>query len=143
MFPGMVGHEVYSWYIKCGGIWTAAAIVILAAGGKTITLIGTFFLSSWGAANFKADLKGQPLSKTENLTYLNTYAAILLVGVAILTVRTYCATRHGVKAGGVFHHSMLKHVLGAPIGKINVIILINPSYPHEFNNRIFRHDASG
>ena len=112
--------SVYWWYFKCGGLWRCFVIVLLAGIGRAIAMLSTFYLSSWGAANVKdreSHEQQHHSQQDRNMSYLNTYAGICLVGVAFLTLRTYTATVHGVTAGGVFHGTMLRRVLAAPMGK--------------------------
>lgn len=98
-----------------GGAWIFAVVIILVAIAKSFELAATFYLAAWGADNQAAKNNGSSLSADENVYRLGIYAMLLMLYVFFSTMKVFFASRHGVRAGAVFHKFLLSRVLAAPI----------------------------
>jgi ATP-binding cassette subfamily C (CFTR/MRP) protein 1 len=117
---GDVSSAIYTWYIRAGGIGWFASMLLFYLASQVVQVISSFYLAYWGAETVKADLAGEPMSSNENLSYLNTFAWISMIGVGTITLRSVLLAQHRLGTSTALHEQMLTTILNAPVAFFDV-----------------------
>lgn len=109
---GRVGWDVYHFYVKGGGEWLFLVICAGIAGALICGILANFVIIAWGEAQEDAEESeddgstSNGLSSGENMSYLNEYATMLLLGVVVFTVVAILKLV-SVQIGAYYYHTKL------------------------------------
>jgi hypothetical protein len=84
---GDVTWEIYSYYIRAGGIFLFALVLFALLCTQAAGIVAQFYLAFWGDQTAQAATTGG-LSTSQNLDYLNTYAWLSMIPVAFILIRS-------------------------------------------------------
>lgn len=114
---GDVPWQTYRKYLQAGGSMLFVGVVFIMLLGQALQLGANFWLSYWGQQSIKAD---PSLSTSQNLNYLNIFAALSCAGLATYVVRSFLLAGHRIGTSVLFHHHLLNRVLHAPLAFFDV-----------------------
>lgn len=113
---GDVSYDMYAWYFALGGYGWVLMAVFIALAGAGCQAYSSFYLADWGKDTVKSYMtNGVPLSKNENLHYVNIYCAISMMGIVSVIFRTGFMVEFGVRASQKMHRGMLDSVMNSPV----------------------------
>lgn len=117
---GSVAYSTYTFYIKAGGFVFFWLSIFFSAISQSFTLLGAFWLSHWGDVASYASQTNRPLSGDSNITYLNTYALLIMVGIAFLIARSLSLVQLRLGCSLKLHDELLQRILAAPVSFFDV-----------------------
>ena len=117
---GIVRPEAYWYYARAGGLLWVALSAFFAIASQVFTLLAAFWLSHWGQVSSDAATRNNTLSAKENLLYLETYAALTMIGVGLLTLRSVSLVELRLNGSLTLHHKLLSAIMVAPIAFFDV-----------------------
>ena len=112
---GDVTSAVYSYYIKAGGLGYFFSFVAFILIGQAFSVLGSYWLQYWGTTSVKHDKQSNPLSSTENLFYLQIFAALACASLLAYVLRSLLLANHRLGTSVTFHQRLLESTLYAPI----------------------------
>lgn len=117
---GVVDVGVYKWFFKLGSYPLFILLLVIAVAATGATSYSSFYLSDWGKQTFIRSYLGNPMSKSENIEFLNEYALLIMMGLVGVFLRSFFMVTHGIIASRKMHHSLLENVLKSPISFFDV-----------------------
>ena len=117
---GDVSSSIYTWYIRAGGIGWFSSMLLFYLASQVVAVISSFYLAYWGSETVKAEQLGDPLSSSQNLSYLQTFAWISMIGVGTITLRSVLLAQHRLGTSTALHEQMLTTILNAPVAFFDV-----------------------
>jgi len=117
---GVVSISVYNWFIKLGSYKLFIFLLIIATAATGTSSYSSFYLSDWGKETFIRSYFGNPLSKSENIFFLNRYAVLIMMGLIGVFLRSFFMVTHGIIASKKMHQVLLENVLKSPISFFDV-----------------------
>ena len=126
---GSVPYSAYSYYIRAGGLEFFFIAMVFAFGSQGFSLLATFWLSHWGqvSADAAIHVPPKPLSGSENILYLDTYALLTMAGVVLVVARSVALVQLRLGSSLKLHNQLLRSTLKAPVaffGKGTVSLLV-------------------
>lgn len=124
---GMVGVDVYDYYIRVGGPLTFAIVVTLSCGAVASQSYGGFYLSDWGRETTIRMIKAEycaanpsvcsskAFTSEQNIGYLQFYALYTIIYLICSTFRTGSMVYIGLNASKYLHQNLVRRILAAPI----------------------------
>jgi len=123
---GIVGIDVYLYYIRVGGPIIFTIVAILACGAVASQSYAAFYLSDWGKLTTIRMLEAEYCSKTgfcsikaltstQNIGYLGFYALYTMIYLMASTFRTAAMVYIGLNSSTYLHRNLLRRILAAPI----------------------------
>jgi len=117
---GVVSIGVYQWFIKLGSYNLFIFLLLTATVATGTSSYSSFYLSDWGKETFKRSYFGNPLTKSENIFFLNRYAVLIMMGLVGVFLRSFFMVTHGIIASRLMHRVLLENVLKSPISFFDV-----------------------
>jgi hypothetical protein len=84
---GAVSSSVVLFYLRAGGMHLFQAALLMMCFTKAIEISSSFYLAYWCGQSVRADSAGQPFNVSQNIHYLNIYAALSMSNVAGILMR--------------------------------------------------------
>ena len=108
--------SVRSWvvlaYISANGLALVAATLLLSIAASSLSVAGSFWISTWSGAELSAYLAGAP---APTAYYLNVYVGLGIASVVASAVRGISLAYGRVNASRTLHAALLARVLAAPV----------------------------
>ncbi|CAM9244868.1 unnamed protein product, partial [Ectocarpus fasciculatus] len=117
---GNVDLNVYTTYIKAGGVGLAVIITLLLTGVQAFSLGSNFYLTYWSSESSDREDNGSPMSDETNLQYMLVFSALSVGGIACLILRGYVLAHVQLNASLKMHTALLNSVLSAPVSFFDV-----------------------
>jgi ATP-binding cassette subfamily C (CFTR/MRP) protein 1 len=112
---GDVKFDIYTYYIKAGGIFLFLGLIFFIVSGQGFQLLGSFWLSYWGQQSLKHQNSGNPFSTNQNMYYLNIFALLFFFSLICYMLRSIVLAHHRLGTSIKLHAGLLKGTLGSPI----------------------------
>ena len=117
---GEVVSSAYTYYLKAGGMWLYALLLVVVLCVAGLDLASSFWLSYWSEVTVRYENRGDELSSSSNIYYLNIYALLSMLGVVGIFVRAIILANHRLGTSLHLHSDLLKSVMGSPIAFFDV-----------------------
>lgn len=112
---GDVKTDVYLYYVKCGGLLLFTSMVFFILIGQLFTILGSYWLQYWGTVSIRRQMHNNPLTSSDNIYYLNIFAAIAMLSLLSYMLRSIMLANHRLGTSVIMHEGLLSTTLGAPV----------------------------
>jgi ATP-binding cassette subfamily C (CFTR/MRP) protein 1 len=112
---GDVKLELYSYYIRAGGILLFLGLVIFMMATQLFQVLSLYWLSYWGQESNQAEQNGDSLSANQNLSYLNIFAVLSVLSLVCYLLRSIFLANHRLGTSTKLHLGLLQGILNSPI----------------------------
>lgn len=117
---GDVKLSTYLSLVRRGGTLVFCGVIFFTFAGQVLGINANFWLIEWGTETTEDHQDGQDMSKSRNMFYLNSYAAMLLSVIGLMALTRIVLNYHRHRMSQSYHHLLLNKVLKAPVAFFDV-----------------------